>query len=62
MIMAMITRTQITPITMPAMAPGDSPDRVWDEGLEVGIPAVGETGLMVDEEVESAEEVGFAEV
>ena len=59
---AMIIRTQITPITMPAMAPRDSPDRVWDEGLEVGVPAVGETGLMVDEEVECAEEVGSTEV
>lgn len=50
--MAIIARTQITPITMPAMAPTEIPVRVWDERLEVGIVADGEDGPMVGEEGE----------
>lgn len=50
--MVIIARTQITPITMPAMALTEMPDRVWDERLEVGIVVDGEAGPMVGEEVE----------
>lgn len=45
--MAIIARTQITPITMPAMAPTEMPVRVWDERSEVGIVADGEEGECV---------------
>lgn len=35
--MAIIAKTPITPITMPAMAPVERPVWVWGERLEVGI-------------------------
>jgi hypothetical protein len=53
--MAIIARTKITPITMPAMAPAESPFRVWAEVSGGGIVAFGEAGLMIDEEVEPVE-------
>lgn len=58
---AIIARTQMTPITMPAIGPAETLVRVWDEALEVGMMvAVGLAGTVVGEEVECVKiSIGF---
>lgn len=47
--MAIIARTHITPMTMPAMTPAERPVGVSDERLEAAMVGVGDAGPMVDE-------------